>query len=105
DGAVNRVRLPLLAIHSPGHSPDASRAATPGTTACRIEYTLFAWTTFPEDATQIVQNILGKFPSSRKVRLQVRGVPSGSELVLGDVANNLDSLNEGPVKIIKYRFN
>jgi len=103
-GVMNRIHLPLLAIHSPRHAPDASQIATPGSAACRIEYTLFAWTMFHEDMTQIVQGVLGKFASSRKAVLQVSGVAASSELVLGNIANNLDSVSQGPVGIIKYRF-
>ena len=102
-GKVERVRLPLLAINSPGHYPDSSHPATAGTSAYRIEYTLFAWTMYPGDMPQILQNIYGKFPSSRKVQLQGVGVPSGSELVLGAIFNNLPG-NEEEVKICKYRF-
>jgi hypothetical protein len=103
-GVVNRVRLPLLAMHSPRIAPDTSRVSPSGSTACRIEYTLFAWTLVEEDMTQIVQGIFGKFGESRKVRLQGVGIGAGSELVLQVVANNRESGSQGRIRVHKYRF-
>ena len=103
-GVVTHVRLPVIAIHSPEHFPDPSRAPAPGTSAWVIKYTLFVWSIFTEEMNEIVQSIHGKFPSSRKIKLLVAGVPPGSELVVSGVANNLDLLSQTPVKIIKYRF-
>ena len=104
-GVVDRIRLPLLAIHCPGHFPDSSRAATAGTTAFRIDYTLFAWTMFPEEMTQIVQNILGAIYSLDFRDEGSLGVPLGSELVLVDVGSKCYPTNQDTVNIIKYRFN
>lgn len=130
---VDRIPLPLLAIHQSGIDPandrfiyHNNRTFRPGTLGqplyqtelkkndtiysvsmgkpVNINYILYAWTMYVEDMNQIVEQILLKF--SPLAYIQVQDVYWEIWVDLDSVANNLD-LEPGDKKerVIKYQFN
>jgi hypothetical protein len=131
---VERIRLPMLAMTSVGHSYDMNRytyhmayalenclygkigfAAGEKTEKdtlfgvargipINISYKLYAWTLYQEDMDQIIEQVFSKF--SNVAYLNIRGVPWEVIVKFNDAESNID-LEPGDKKqrIVKYVFN
>ena len=130
---VNRIKLPLMAIHSSGYSFDQNRytyhaavnylrdySGKPtfygnekfkkdtvfGYTRgipINVSYTLSAWTLYVEDINQILEQIFLKF--SPVSYIKVRGVNWEIPVKLDSIANNLNyEPGDAALRVIKYEF-
>lgn len=131
---VDRIRLPMLAIHGTGEQFDANRYAyhkavnylrdrsgRPGFTVKeRIDrdtvfgvskglpinksYTLYAWTLYREDMNQIVEQVISKFSLIAYIR--VRGVSWEIGVKLDEIGNNIEvDPGDQAINVYKYQFN
>jgi hypothetical protein len=130
---VDRIKLPLMAIHNSGYEFDQSRytyhaavdfirdkSGKPsfygsekykndtvfGQTRgipINISYTLSAWTLYVEDINQILEQIFLKF--SPVSYIKVRGVNWEVLVKLDSIANNLNyEPGDAALRVIKYEF-
>lgn len=130
---VDRVRLPMLAIHSSGYNfaqdryiyhkaidylRDADRR--PGFTVSEryerdtvfgvsrgipldIEYSMVAWTMYEEDMNQILTQVVTKFSPMAYIR--VRGISWEIGVKLNSIANNVDlEPGDKKIRVFKYQF-
>jgi hypothetical protein len=131
---VDRIRLPMLAIHSTGEQFDASRYAyhkavnylrdRQGNPSFTIKervskdtvfgmakgipinksYTLYAWTLYREDMNQIVEQVVSKF--SLLAYIRVRGVSWEIGVKLDEIGNNIEvDPGDQAIQVYKYQFN
>lgn len=131
---VDRIRLPMLAIHSTGEQFDARRYAyhkavnymrdregNPGFTIkervnkdtvfgvakglpINKSYTLYAWTLYREDMNQIVEQVISKF--SLLAYIRVRGVSWEIGVKLDEIGNQIEvDPGDQAINVYKYQFN
>lgn len=131
---VDRIRLPILAIHSQDYQFNQARYVyhqaldyhrdsngKPGLTykekhnrdtifgrangmPIDITYSLYAWTMYIEDMNQILEQIILKF--SPVAYIVVRGVVWEIQVKLDSIANNLEiEPGDQAVRVIKFQFN
>jgi hypothetical protein len=131
---ADRIRLPILAIHSTDISQDLDRFVyqaaqdysrnkdgTPGFTMkenverdtvfgvargipVNIGYTLYAWTLYEEDMNHIIEQVFLKF--SPVAYINVRGVQWEIIVTLESTANNIDfEPGDQNERVIKYQWN
>lgn len=131
---VDRIRLPLLAIHSNDIQQNLERYTfscarnlgrrndnTPGYTINEkferdtifgisrgipidIGYTLYAWTLYLEDMNQIIEQILLKF--NPVAYINVRGVWWEVIVQLDSIGNNIENEpGDQSIRVVKYQFN
>lgn len=130
---VDRVRLPMLAIHADGEEFDSSRytyhkaidwlrdrGSRPGFTIkeryerdtvfgvakglpINKSYTLYVWTLYREDMNQIVEQVILKFSPIAYIR--VRGVSWEVGVKLESIGNNIEvDPGDQAVNVYKYQF-
>lgn len=131
---VDRIRLPMLAIHSTGEQFAPERyvyhkavnwlrddLGRPGFAIKeRVDrdtvfgvakgipinksYTLYAWTLYREDMNQIVEQVISKF--SLLAYIRVRGVSWEIGVKLDDIGNNIEvDPGDQAINVYKYQFN
>ena len=131
---VDRIRLPIMAIHSQDYQFNQSRYiyhnaidyhrrsdGKPGLTnneryerdtifgmsrgiPIDISYSLYAWTMYIEDMNQILEQIILKF--SPVAYIKVRGVTWETQVKLDSIANNLEiEPGDQAVRVVKFQFN
>ena len=131
---VDRIRLPILAIHSQDYQFNQSRYVyhkaldyrrnsdgKPGLTTREkydrdtvfgvargipidISYSLYAWTMYIEDMNQILEQIILKF--SPVAYIKVRGVVWEIQVKLDSIANNLEiEPGNQAIRVVKFQFN
>ena len=131
---VDRIRLPMLAIHGTGEQFDANRytyhravnylrdlSGKPGFTVkervnrdtvygvsrgipINKSYTMYAWTLYREDMNQIVEQVVSKF--SMLAYIRVRGVSWEIGVKLDEIGSNIEvDPGDQAVNVYKYQFN
>lgn len=131
---VDRIRLPILAIHSQDYQFNQNRYiyhqaidyfrgkdGKPGLTTKEkyprdtifgrpngipidITYSLYAWTMYIEDMNQILEQIILKF--SPVAYIHVRGIVWEIQVKLDSIANNLEiEPGDQAVRVVKFQFN
>lgn len=130
---VDRIRLPIMAIHSQdyqfnqaryiyhkavdyprgsdgkpiAYSEKYQRDTIFGTSwgiPIDISYSLYAWTMYIEDMNQILEQIILKF--SPVAYIKVRGVDWETQVKLDSIANNLEiEPGDQAVRVVKFQFN
>ena len=131
---VDRISLPMLAIHCTSDQPDPRRyvyhkavnylrdeLGRPGFTAkerldrdtvfgvakgipVNRSYTLYAWTLYREDMNQIYEQVVPKF--SLLAYIRVRGVAWEVGVKLDEIGNNIEvDPGDQAINVYKYQFN
>lgn len=130
---VDRVRLPMLALHSSNFTfaqdrytyhlaynyfrdkngrpknlisekrPNDTVLGIPRGFPVDVEYQLIAWTMYVEDMYQIIEQITTKFSQLAYIRIQ--GVQWETAVKLDSIANNIDmEPGDTAQRVIKYQF-